>query len=192
MYRFIAFTVLTILSGDPIYWCIDPLFPVVHRPIAPTDVTILSIRFIDPTIHCSYWSNYPVDRIYRSNDSLLQFHWSNYSFDLICRSIYLLICLSIHVKWSTDWRLLVLVQSVIFHPSLEVALPPFNRPLPIIFVIPDQVELPTSSTICYRISDKSPYHPALSYVCDDLRCVLRISNEGDDRMGAKIKTPKNP
>ena len=147
MYRFIAFTVLTILSGDPIYWCIDPLFPVVHRPIAPTDVTILSIRFIDPTIHCSYWSNYPVDRIYRSNDPLLPFHWSrspswapdwsDYSFDLICRSIYLLICLSIHVKWSTDWRLLVLVQSVIFHPSLEVALRPFNRPLPIIFVIPD-------------------------------------------------------
>ena len=158
----------------------------VHRSIAPTNVTILSIRFIDPTIHCSYWSNYPVDRIYRSNDPLLQFHWSNYSFDLICGSIYLLICLSIHVKWSTDWRLLVLVQSVIFHPSLEVALRPFNRPLPIIFVIPDQVELPTSSTICYRISDKSPCHPALSHVCDDLRFQMK----GMIEWGQKSKPPK--
>ena len=168
----------------------------VHRSIAPTNVTILSIRFIDPTIHCSYWSNYPVDRIYRSNDPLLQFHWSrspswapdwsDYSFDLICRSIYLLICLSIHVKWSTDWRLLVLVQSVIFHPSLEVALRPFNRLLSIIFVIPDQVELPTSSTICYRISDKSPCHPALSHVCNDLRFQMK----GMIEWGQKSKPPK--
>ena len=61
---------------DPIYQSNDQLLPLIklsywsdlsiQGSIALTDLTILSIRSVVPTIRCSRWFNHPIDPIYRS------------------------------------------------------------------------------------------------------------------------------
>ena len=61
---------------DPIYQSNDQLLPLIklsywsdlsiQGSIALTDLTILSIRSVVPTIRCSRWFNRPIDPIYRS------------------------------------------------------------------------------------------------------------------------------